>query len=127
MVKHLCGNRCTVGIDDLFKDLLKLLLSYMEIHFGKKEVFRLCSVYIAQILRQDLIKEEPSKSRLYNTCDLFTLGICLGDSYLNSGMQGTSLVLICKDCFIYTLEELAFAHCTRTLLCQIVNTQDHIL
>ena len=45
----------------------------------------------------------------------------------NLGLQSNYLVLICQNCLIYALKELSFSLVSRSFLCQIVNTKDHIL
>ncbi len=60
-------------INNLLKDLLKLLLSYKEINLRLKEIFGVGSVYITEVLRKDLIEEESSESGLNHSADFFTL------------------------------------------------------
>ena len=42
-------------------------------------------------------------------------------------LECDDLVLICKNCLVDTLEELAFTLISRSLLSQVVDTKDHIL
>ena len=42
-------------------------------------------------------------------------------------LECDDLVLICKNCLVDTLEELALTLVSRSLLCQVVDTKDHIL
>ena len=45
----------------------------------------------------------------------------------NLCLECDDLVLICKNCLVDTLEELALTLVSRSLLSQVVDTKDHIL
>jgi len=62
-----------------------------------------------------------------DTCDNFSFRSCLYHTDTNLGVQCDRFIFISKNCFINALEYLVFALCTRSFLCQIVNTEDHIL
>ena len=48
-------------------------------------------------------------------------------AYNDLGLKCDDLVLVCEDCLVDTLEELALTLVSRSLLSQIVDTKDHIL
>ena len=127
IIQHFCCLGSSVCIDNFFQDLFQLFLSYMEIYFQLHFVFRNASVYKAQILRQDLVEQETSQCRLYRTglCCTVRHGLC--HTHFDSGLQSQCFVFISKDCFVHALEVLAFSDRTRSFLCQVVNTKNHIL
>ena len=99
----------------------------MEIYFQFQVIFRIHSFYISEILWQNLIEQKTSQcciDRSGNSCSIRSL---LGNSYMNLGMKRNDPILVCQDCFIHRLEEFAFSKITRSLLGQIVDTENHIL
>ena len=126
-IQHLRGTHCTVDIDDFLKNLLQLFLTHMEIHFQLQKVLRIASVHISQILRQDLIKEESAEGGLHIAGYFLTVSRLLRHSDRDSGMKGTYFILIGKNRLVHVLKELSFSLCTGSLLCQIIDTQHHIL
>ena len=48
-------------------------------------------------------------------------------AYNDLGLKCDDFVLICKNCLVDTLEELALTLVSRSLLSQVVDTKDHIL
>ena len=99
----------------------------MEIHFGKKEVFRPASVNIPQILRKNFIKEETAQRGFHNTGYLFSLRVLFGNSHFNSGVKGACAIFVGQYRLVYALVISAFACCAFPLLGHIVNTEHHIL
>ena len=99
----------------------------MEVNLRKKEILFLASVNISKILRKDLVEQETSQCGLHSSADFFTGCILLGHSYLNSGVKSTYTILISQNGFVYALEELALTDRAGSLLCQVINTQYHIL
>ena len=67
-----------MGIDDLLQNLFQLLLTNQEIHFQLQEVFRLGTIYVAKVLRQDLVKEKSSQGGFHIAGDLLAISIFLG-------------------------------------------------
>ncbi len=126
-VKYLCSLCCPMCIDNFFKDLLQLLLTNKEIYLKDKFISRNASVNKSKILRKDLIKEETSQCGMYITGDHCTIRHLFATTYSNLGLQLDCFILISKDCFVYTLEVFVFANASRSFLCQVVNTKDHIL
>ena len=61
LIENFRGLNCTVDVDKLFDYRLKLFLLYDEINFKRKEILRLASVNISQILRKDLVEQESAK------------------------------------------------------------------
>ena len=127
VIKNLSGSKCSVSIDHLGNDLLKLFLTNHKVNFKLKEVLRHASVYISKILRNDLIEQESSECRLYKTGNSLAVSVLLLHSDLDLGLKFDISVLISKDCFINTLKALALAKSSGSLLCKVVNTKYHIL
>ena len=48
-------------IDNFFKDLLQLFLTYKEVNLKKQFVSRYASVYKSKVLWKDLVEQETSK------------------------------------------------------------------
>ena len=126
-IKNFCCLGSSVCINNFFQNFLQLFLTNQEINFQKKFITRNASVYESKILRKDFIKQETSKCRLYNTSHFCSIRHCLCDTNLNSGLKSNNLIFISKNCFINALEELTFSRISRSLLCQVVDTKDHIL
>ena len=51
-------------IDNFFKDLLQLFLTYKEVNLKKQFVSRYASIYESKILRKDLVEQETSQCRV---------------------------------------------------------------
>ena len=126
-VQNLSSLGCSVSINNFFKDLFQLFLTNQEVNLKKKFISRNASVNKSKILRQDLIEQETSQCRLYIACESTSIRHYLAAADKNLGLQSNYLVLICQNCLVYTLEELAFSLVSRSFLCQIVNTKNHIL
>ncbi len=127
IVQHLCGTGGAMGIDNLLQNLLQLLLTHMEIHFQLQTVLRSIPLHKTQVLGQDLIEQETAQCGFHIAPYFFALGRCPGHSHIDAGVQSDHLVLICQDCLVHILEELAFAQYAGSLLGQVVDTQHHIL
>ena len=113
-------------IDTLVKDWLELLLSYMEIYLKLQSVLTNSSVYISEILWNDLIEEELSKCCIDNTCNFLALELT-GSSYMDLGVKCNSTILICKYCLILGLKISSLSDLAFLFHCQIVDTKYHIL
>ena len=116
-----------MGIDNLFQDLLQTLFAYVEIHFQLQFIARDRTIHKAQVLRQNLVEDKPAHGGLDNIGNLASVCQRLGYTHLNAGLQLDGAVFISQNCFVYTLECLAFSNAARTLLGQIIDTQNHIL
>ncbi len=127
IVQHLSGTGSPMGVDDLLQNLLKLLLTHMEIHLRLQIIFRGIPLHKAQILGQYLVEQEASQRGLHIAAHRLPLGGFLGHPYLDPGVQGNELVLIGQYGLVYILKELAFAQYTRPLLGKVVDAQHHIL
>ena len=68
-------------IDNFFKNLFQLFLSYMEINFQKQFISFYFTVYKSQILWNDLIKHETSDCRFYRSCLHCSICHLLGYTY----------------------------------------------
>ena len=126
-IKNLSSLCSTVSIDNFFKNLFQLFLSYQEVNLKKKFISRNTSVYETKILRKDFVEQETSKCRFYCTGQNSSVRHCLAAANVNSGLQCDYFIFISKDCFVYTLEIFAFTLVSRSFLCQIVDTKYHIL
>ena len=118
---------CAVSIDDFFKDLFQLFLTYQEINFQKKFIARYTSVYESKILRKDFVEQETSESGFYVAGQYGAIRHLLRAANQNSALERNYFVFVCKNGFVHALEELAFSLVARSLLGQIVDTKDHIL
>ena len=117
----------SVGIDNFFKDLFQLFLSYMEINFQKQFVTRNTSVYKSQILWQDLVEQESTQSGFYCSFQDFSCRQSFFTANVNSCLQCQVSVFVSQDSFVQALVVSAFSLASRSFLCQVINTQDHIL
>lgn len=75
----------------------------MEIYLKLQSVLTNSSVYISEILWNDLIEEELSKCCIDNTCNFLALELT-GSSYMDLGVKCNSTILICKYCLILGLK-----------------------
>ena len=116
-----------MGMDDFFKDLFQAFFAYMEVYFQCHFILGVTSIYKAQVLRKNLVKDKPSHSGLHNALLCSAIGKSLFYSYFNPGLKSDHPVFIGKDCLIDTLKEFTFALCSRSFLGQVVDTKDHIL
>ena len=126
-IQNLSGLGCSVSVNNFFKNLFQLFLTNQEVNLKKKLISRNASVNKSKILRKDLIEQETSQCRLYIACESASIRHYLAGTYKNLGLQGNYLVLICQNCLVYALEELAFTLISRSFLGQIIDTKDHIL
>ena len=99
----------------------------MEINLKFQDIVRICSVNISKILRNDLVEQQTTKCSIDDTCNLCSVFCRNSSSYFYLRVESDLLVLICKQCFVLWLEELAFSNIAILLHCQIVDTKDHIL
>ena len=116
-----------MSIDNFFKDLLQLFLTYKEVNLKKQFVSRYASVYKSKVLWKDLVEQETSQCGMNITADDSAIRHCLMCADNDLGLKCDDFVLVCKDCLVDTLEELAFTLVSRSLLSQVVDTKDHIL
>ena len=99
----------------------------MEVNLQLQLVALDASVHKSQILRDNLIENEASNGRLYNTGLLRSVRHLSCHSHLNLGVERYLLVLVGQDCLVHALERHALALHARSLLGQVVDTKDHIL
>ena len=116
-----------MGIDDLFQDLLELLLAYMEINLQKQLVSFCFPVHKAQVLGNDLIKQQTSQCRVDHALLLGAILHSLLHTHLDPGVQCDISILIGQDRFIDALKDHALAFGSRPLLGQIIDPEYHIL
>ena len=114
-------------MNDFFQNLLQPFLSDKEIHLKLQLVFRNATVYEAQILRKNLIEKESSQCGIYISGNFSAILHLLRRADGDLRLQGNVFILICKDCLVYIMEEHTFAARSRSLLGQVVNTENHIL
>ena len=116
-----------MDIDNLFQNLLQSLFADMEVNLQLKGVFRDTSVHKTQILRKDFIKDKTAQGRFHHVGSFRSVSQFFRNFNLDSGMKGKNMVFICQYGFIQALEVFSFSHCPGSFLCQVVNTQYHIL
>ena len=116
-----------MGIDNLLQDLLQLFLSYVEVNLQLQLIALDASVHKAQILRDDLVKDKASHRGLYHSSLNGSVRHLLLHSYFYLGVQRYFLVLIGKNGLVYVLEGHALSLYARSFLCQVVDTENHIL
>ncbi len=114
-------------IDTPLKNALQFLLLNEEVNFELHEILRAGTIYITQILADNLIEKETSECGFHNDALFLALRIDTGSANLNHSMKSDNAVLICKDSFVDILEEFAFSLIPRLIHRQIVNTENHIL
>ncbi|CCZ52710.1 unknown [Clostridium sp. CAG:75] len=127
VVHCLCSTCCTMCSDTFFKDLLQLLLTYMEINFRNEEVLVLGTIHKSHVLWQDLIEDKTTQCRFNNSTFLYAIFIDTKTANLDLRMKCKISVFVCCNCLVHALEELAFTERTRSFLCQIIDTKYHIL
>ena len=116
-----------MGIDNLFQDLFQLFLSYVEIHFQHQLISLLGSVHKSQILRQDLIEQEPAQRGLHILPTALFRPAWSCCSAHDSGLQCNISVFIGQNRLIQVLEPGSLSLASRSFLGQVVDTQHHIL
>ena len=116
-----------MSVDDGLEDLLEVLLLDQEIDLGQQIIFRLCAVHKSEVLRNDLIKEQSSEGDVDDTCDHLSVFPLLADPDLDLGMQRDVMVLVSEDRLVHAVEAPSLTGFAVSLLCQIVDTEYHIL
>ena len=114
-------------IDNLFQNLLQTLLSNMEIYFQKKFIARNAPVNESRSCGRISLNRKRPSVRLYVVMDRLAVRQSLFTAHLNNRLQRDCSVFIRKDRLIDILEGFSFTFDTRSLLRQIVDTEDHIL
>ena len=127
VVQHFRSPGCAVGVDNPLQNLLQLLFAYVKIHFQLQEFFRIAPIHVSQILRKNFVEDETSESGFHDAGHFFSLGVDLCHAHLDPGMQGTGFILISQNRFVDVFERLAFALRSGPFLCQVINSQHHVL
>ena len=104
-----------------------MFLADHEVHFQLQEILRIAAVDIAQILRQNFIKEKTSQCGFDDTGYNFTIRLLLRDADMDFRLQGDFPVFIRQNRFIDTFEVTSFSLQPFAQLRQVVNPQNHIL
>ena len=126
-VEHFCRHCRAVDIDRLREDRLQLLLACQEINFQLECIFRILAVYEPEILRDDLVEQETSQCTGNIAGDRLAVLERLLHTDRDPGLQRNVLVFIGKDRLIQACKMHSLALHARTLLRQVINTEDHIL
>ena len=133
-IQRLCCLGRALVVDAFFQNLLQLATADMEINLQLQEIVRIGTVYKSKILRKNLVEDETSECGLDHTGLDLAIGILTETTDLDPCMKRDLIVLIGDDRLVHILEILAFARLRclitdtgSTLLCQIVDTEDHIL
>ncbi len=114
-------------VDDLLKDLLQILLLDHEINLRQKEIFRLGAIHKAKILREDLIEHQTAQSCLNRAGYHISVRVLLGKTHVDDGMQRDVMILIGQNRLVHRGEAHALTDVSGSLLCNIVDTQNHVL
>ena len=121
---------CTFIVNTFFQNLFQLLFANVEIYFQFKEVIRIASVNKSKILTDNLIENKSSQCRFNNTRFFFACIIYAKTTNFNFGMKCNLMIFIGNNCLIHIFKETSRSFCSllrSSLLCQIINTKDHIL
>ena len=118
-------------VHDSLQNLLEILLLYDEVNLRKNLVARNRTIHEAEILRDDLIENQTADGGIHNALDNLLCAILrlydLADSALDQGVHRDVAILLCEDRLVDALEEHTLVRLTRTRLCNIVDTEYHIL
>ena len=118
-------------VHDSLQNLLKILLLYDEVNLRKNLVARNRTIHEAEILWDDLIENQTTYRSIHNALDDLLAAILrlydLADSALDQGVHRDVAILLCEDRLVDALEEHTLVWLTRTRLCNIVDTEYHIL
>ena len=120
----------TFIVNTFFQNLFQLLFANVEIHFQFQVVIRIASVNKTKVLADNLIENKSSQCRFNNTRFFFACIIYTETTDFNFGMKCNLMVFIGNNCLIHIFKETSRSFCTllrSSLLCQIINTKDHIL
>ena|SRR5699024_1557060 len=99
----------------------------MEIYLQQQLVARNGAVYKSQILRKNLVEQETAQRGAYISGDYASVRHRLCAAHGNSRLQLDIAVLVCQNRLVYVLKEASLSLDTRSFLCQVIDTQDHIL
>ena len=99
----------------------------MEVYFQLQLILRNGAVNESKVLRNDLVKDETSYSRLDDTGLYCAVGHGAAYPYLYPAVESNHMVLVSQDGLVYALENAALTRRSRSLLGQVVNTKNHIL
>ncbi len=127
VIENLCALERSMLVDDLLQNALEVLLLDQEIDLRKNQVLLLGTVNIPQVLRNDLIEHHAADVRGDEAGNLLSVGSGLLDTHLELRVHRDVVVLERHQRFIVILEDHAFSGLTVTLLCDVVDTKDHIL
>ena len=127
MIQNLCGPGRPVNINHLFQNLFQVLFRDHEINFRKKLVAGNRPVHIAQILRDNLVKEQAPQRRGHRFFNGIALRVLSGTAHMDLCLILNITVLVSKDRLVQILVGSALSDFTRTHLRQVVDAQNHIL
>ena len=118
-------------IHDSLQNLLEILLLYDEVNLRKNLIARNRTIHEAEILWDDLIEDQTTYRGIHHALDdLLAAILCLydlTDSALDQGVHRDVAILLRENRLVDALEEHTLVRLTRTRLCNIVDTEYHIL
>ena len=107
-------------------NLAKLLLLYDKVDLQRKLIFGVCTIDIAQILRDVLVKDQTAHRRVDDTGNRFVADL-FGHAHLDLRMQGDDPLAVGHHGFVHIAEDLSLAFVAVLRDGQIVGAQNHIL
>ena len=112
-IKELARTRHTNRLDDIGNDAAQCLL--------RDDV-----IEITYLLWNDLIDNDTSYRSVDHTFLHHTVDKVV-DNNLNRCVKVALAFVVCDECFFRTIEHESLALCTRTYLCDIVESENHVL
>ena len=145
-IQYGCSFCCTTAVDALIDNLTNRLLVNQETDFVIEFCFLVCSVNVAQILRDCFIKDNTTNGCLYHSCFGYAVKF-QRSSYSDDFLQAYLVVIVCQYRFLFILEGTNYqiacffdyiAFRIQNILCvslvqivsfqsQVIHTQNHIL
>ena len=126
VVQHAGSLRHAVLAETHIDDLTQLLLANQERNFQIKLMLGICTVYIAQILRNVFVKDQTANGTINNLRNPLITNIS-GNPYFNLCVNGNIAFIVSHEGFVDIPENLAFALFAILFHGQVIRTQNHIL
>ena len=126
LIQHFGSGRCAVNLNATVDNLTQLLLANQERNFQIKLMLGICTVYIAQILRNVFVKDQTANGTINNLRNPLVTNIS-GNPYFNLCVNGNIAFIVSHEGFVDIPENLAFALFAVLFHGQVIRTQNHIL
>ena len=108
LIQHFGSGRCAVNLNATVDNLTQLLLANQERNFQIKLMLGICTVYIAQILRNVFVKDQTANGTINNLRNPLVTNIS-GNPYFNLCVNGNIAFIVSHEGFVDIPENLAFA------------------